>query len=85
MTRMISACASALKHALPTFMPTCPSRPTSICPWSFLGLDFRERLAASHHIGGPTAEVFAAKPDLIELFHSQVEPTAFHTHAPAGC
>lgn len=43
-------------------------------PWSLLGFELRTRLIEGQTIGGPTVETFAYNPDLLKLFHNQVNP-----------
>lgn len=43
-------------------------------PWSLFGLEFRQSLVEGHSFCGPTAAVFAYKPDLVNLFLEQANP-----------
>ncbi len=43
-------------------------------PWSSIGLEIRETVAQGHIVGGPTAVVFAANPDTVQIFHNQKDP-----------
>ena len=43
-------------------------------PWSLLGRNIRDIVAGGQIMGGPTAEIFAANPNLVQTFHGQINP-----------